>query len=239
MSFSNVHFILYKPQLPENIGACARALKNFNFRNLSVVSPKISFPNKKALATSVGAKNIIQSCKIYNNFEKSIKNFNCIIGTTTRIRNKNYKYISVKNLKNIDYRKKVAFIFGPEASGLSNHELGYANYIIKLPTNPKFESLNLSHSIIILCYELFKLLNKNVKKCSVSSKVKLVKKKDLIKLTNFLLNSLDNIGFLQPVEKRKIMIENIRSIFMKMNLSEKETRILSSILGSLIKKKVN
>ena len=56
MSFSNVHFILYKPQLPENIGACARALKNFNFRNLSVVSPKISFPNKKALATSVGAK---------------------------------------------------------------------------------------------------------------------------------------------------------------------------------------
>jgi len=82
-------------------------------------------------------------------------------------------------------------------------------------------------------------LNKNVKKCSVSSKVKLVKKKDLIKLTNFLLNSLDNIGFLQPIEKRKIMIENIRSIFMKMNLSEKETRILSSILGSLIKKKVN
>ena len=82
-------------------------------------------------------------------------------------------------------------------------------------------------------------MNKNVKKCSVSSKVKLVKKKDLIKLTNFLLNSLDNIGFLQPVEKRKIMIENIRSIFMKMNLSEKETRILSSILGSLIKKKVN
>ena len=70
MSFSNIHFILYKPQLPENIGACARALKNFNFRNLSIVSPKISFPNKKALATSVGAKNIIQSCKIYDNFEK-------------------------------------------------------------------------------------------------------------------------------------------------------------------------
>ena len=239
MSFSNVHFILYKPQLPENIGACARALKNFNFRNLSVVSPKISFPNKKALATSVGAKNIIQSCKIYNNLEKSIKDFNCIIATTTRIRNKNFKYISVKNLKSINYKKKVAFIFGPEASGLSNQELSYANYLIKLPTNPKFESLNLSHSIIILCYELFKHLNKNSKKDSIFNKVKLVKKKDLMKLTNFLINSLDKIGFLQPIEKKKVMIENIRSIFLKMNLSEKETRILSSILGYLIKKKVN
>ena len=88
MSFSNIHFILYKPQLPENIGACARALKNYHFKNLSVVLPKVSFPNKKALATSVGAKNIIQSCKIYNNFEKSIKNFNCVIATTARIRKK-------------------------------------------------------------------------------------------------------------------------------------------------------
>ena len=164
MSFSNVHFILFKPQLPENIGACARALKNFKFRNLSVVLPKIPFPNKKALVTSVGAKNIIQSCKIYDNFEKSIKDFSCIIATTARTRNKNFKYISVKNLKNINYKKKIAFIFGPEASGLSNHELRYANYIIKLPTNPKFKSLNLSHSIIILCYELFKLLNKNFTK---------------------------------------------------------------------------
>ena len=239
MSFSNIHFILFKPQLPENIGASARALKNFKFRNLSVVLPKIAFPNKKAFATSVGAKNIIQSCKIYDNFEKSIKNFNCIIATTARIRNKNFKYISVKNLKNINYKKKVAFIFGPEGSGLSNHELSYANYIIKLPTNPKFESLNLSHSIIILCYELFKLLNKNSKKDIISSKIKLVKKNDLMKLTNFLINSLDKKGFLQPIEKRKIMIENIRLIFHKMNLSEKETRILSSILGYLIKKKVN
>ena len=161
------------------------------------------------------------------------------IATTTRIRNKNYKYISVKNLKNINYKKKVAFIFGPEASGLSNHELSYANYIIKLPTNPRFESLNLSHSIIILCYELFKLLNKNTNKDLKFNKAKLVKKNDLMKLTNYLLNSLDKIGFLQPIEKRKAMIENIRAIFLKMNLSEKETRILSSILGTLIKKKVN
>ena len=76
MSFSNVHFILFKPQLSENIGACARALKNFKFSNLKVVSPKVSFPNDKIIATSVGAKDIIKSTKVYNDFKDSIKEFN-------------------------------------------------------------------------------------------------------------------------------------------------------------------
>ena len=76
MSFSNVYFILFKPQLAENIGACARALKNFNFKKLRIVSPRIGFPNEKVISTSVGAKNIVSSSKIYDNFEDSIKDIN-------------------------------------------------------------------------------------------------------------------------------------------------------------------
>ena len=56
MSFNNIFFILNKPQLSENIGACARAMKNFNFSNLIIINPKTSFPNDKIFATSVGAK---------------------------------------------------------------------------------------------------------------------------------------------------------------------------------------
>ena len=55
MSFNNVTFILHKPQLSENIGSCARAMKNFNFNKLSVIEPKPIYPNDKILATSVGA----------------------------------------------------------------------------------------------------------------------------------------------------------------------------------------
>ena len=104
MSFSNVHFILFKPQLAENIGACARALKNFNFTKLKLVSPKISFPNEKVFATSVGAKDIINSSKIYSNFEDAIKDTNCVIATSSRIRKKNYKYLSINELKKIDFK---------------------------------------------------------------------------------------------------------------------------------------
>ena len=61
--FKNITFILNKPQLSENIGACARAMKNFNFSNLIVINPKPSFPNDKIIATSVGAKEIIKKAQ--------------------------------------------------------------------------------------------------------------------------------------------------------------------------------
>ena len=60
MSFKNISFILHNPQLSENIGACARAIKNFSFNKLLLVNPKPVFPNDKILATSVGAKDIIK-----------------------------------------------------------------------------------------------------------------------------------------------------------------------------------
>ncbi len=239
MSFSNVHFILFKPQLAENIGACARALKNFNFTKLKVVSPKINFPCEKVFATSVGAKDIINSSKIYSSFEDSIKEVHCVIATSSRIRKKHYNYLSISELKKIDFKKKVAFVFGPEASGLTNDELSYANYVIKLPTNDKFESLNISHCLILICYEIFKILDKKVKKFRSKHKNKLVTKNELNNFVNYLVDSLDRIGFLQPNHKRLSMIQNIRTIFHKMNLSDKEIRILLGIFSSLKHKKVD
>ena len=71
MSINNISFILHKPQLSENIGACARGMKNFNFNRLTVIDPKPIFPNDKILATSVGAKNIINKAKNFESLEKN------------------------------------------------------------------------------------------------------------------------------------------------------------------------
>ena len=51
-------------------------------------------------------------------------------------------------------------MFGPEASGLSNKDLSYSNYVLKIPTSKSFKSLNLSHSVTLICYEIFKFLMK-------------------------------------------------------------------------------
>ena len=101
MSINNISFILHKPQLSENIGACARGMKNFNFKKLIVVDPKPIFPNDKILATSVGAKNIINKAKSYENLEKSLKNIDTVIATSARFRNKNIKHIQLDHAEKI------------------------------------------------------------------------------------------------------------------------------------------
>ena len=237
MSFSNISFILNKPQLSENIGACARAMKNFNFSNLIVIDPKPSFPNDKIIATSVGAKELITKAKVYKNIEDSLKNYDYLIATTARFRNKNIDHINTDQLKNIDFNKKVGFIFGSEASGLSNHEVSYANCTLNIPTNESFKSLNLSHSLIIVCQILFNILSQKKVKYKKSTKIKKSSKKQIHMMIQQCIKNLEKINFFSPKEKRNIMLENLRTIFYRMDLSEKEIRILSSVFATLFKKK--
>ena len=237
MDKNNISFILHKPQLSENIGACARAIKNFDFKKLILIDPKPIFPNDKILATSVGAKNIIKQCKVFESLEKSIKNIDIVIATSNRFRNKNIKHISLDDLKKIDFKKKVAFLFGSEASGLSNNEISYSNYTLQIKTNPDFKSLNLSHSLIIIAQQVSNLLSIRTNIFKKSNKIKMASKKDIQSMLKVCLKNLEEINFFKQKEKKPIMLENLRNIFYKMDLSDKETRILSSVFASLGKKR--
>ncbi len=237
MSLSNISFILHKPQLSENIGACARAVKNFNFDKLLIVKPKPVFPNDKILATSVGAKDIIKNAKVFSNIEKSLNKIDILIATSARFRNKNIKHISLNELNKIDYSKKIGFLFGSEASGLSNNEVSFADYTLQIPTNKKFRSLNLSHSLIIIAQKVSSIISNDKLKFNKSKKIKRATKKDVKKMLDFCIKSLEKQKFFKQHEKKPIMMENLRSIFYKMELSEKETRILSSVFAGLIKKR--
>jgi tRNA/rRNA methyltransferase len=236
MSFNNISFILHQPQLSENIGACARAIKNFNFKKLVIVKPKPIFPNDKILATSVGAKDLIINAKIHEDLESAVKKVDYVIATSARFRNKNIKHINLEDLRKIDFNKKIAFLFGSEASGLSNNEISYANYTMQIPTNPDFKSLNLSHSVIIIAHTLASIINLKSTKYSKSKKVSLASKRDVQAMTNLCIKKLEEKSFFKPLEKKSIMLENLRSIFSKMELSEKEIRILSSVFANLAKK---
>ena len=237
MSKNNISFILHKPQLSENIGACARAIKNFDFKKLIIINPKPIFPNDKILATSVGAKNIIMHSSIYQNIEKALENVDIVIATSTRFRNKNIKHIDLEGLKKINFKKKIGFLFGSEASGLSNNEISYANYTLQIPTNPKFKSLNLSHSLIIIAQVVSSILKLKTKRYIRSKKVKDASKKEIQSMINLCLKNLEDINFFKPKEKKPTMLQNLRNIFYKMELSDKETRILSSVFASLGKKR--
>ena len=237
MSKNNISFILHKPQLSENIGACARAIKNFDFKKLILINPKPIFPNDKILATSVGAKNIIKRCKNFNTLQSALKNIDIVIATSARFRNKNVKHIQLEDLKKIDFKKKVAFLFGSEASGLSNNEISYSNYTLQIPTNPSFKSLNLSHSLIIIAQYITSILKSSMSKFNKSNKIKSASKKEILLMSKLCIKNLEEINFFKPKEKKQVMLENLRNIFYRMELSSKETRILSGVFASLGKKR--
>ena len=236
MSFNNISFILHKPQLSENIGACARAIKNFNFKKLIIIDPKPMFPNDKILATSVGAKDIVENSKIYQTLEPAIKKIDYLIATTSRFRNQNIKHISLSDLNKINFNKKIGFLFGSEASGLSNNEISYANYTMQIPASLNFKSLNLSHSVIIIAQLVSSLINLKHSKYTKSKKIQSASKNDIQSMFNLCIKNLESKNFFKHAEKKPIMLQNLRSIFYKMDLSEKETRILSSVFASLAKK---
>ena len=237
MSKNNISFILSRPQLSENIGACARAIKNFNFKKLVLINPKPIFPNDKILATSVGAKDIIKQSKKYDNLEKALSKIDIVVATSARFRNKNIKHIKLEDLRKINLKKKIGFLFGSEASGLSNEEISYANYTLQIPTNPNFKSLNLSHSLIIVAQFVAHLIKLNNVPYKKSKKIKSASKKEIQSMFSLCIKNLDEINFFRPKEKRPKMLENLRNIFYKMELSDKETRILSGVFASLGKKR--
>ena len=232
---NKVGFVLVKPQLPENIGFCARALKNFGFKKLDLVNPKEKWPNKKAIATSVGANDLLKKAKTYSNIKTAIDNYDVIYASSARKRDINKKHLSFKQfIENIkkNKHKKIGIIFGPEASGLSNEDISHSNYIFKIPVNKNFESINLSHSLIIVCFELFKVLKPGYLK-KQKKLTDITSKKTFNIFFDFLESRLEKKGFFSPKEKRKAMLINLRNIFGRMELSNKELRILSSVFSKL------
>ena len=232
-------FILIKPQLGENIGASARSLKNFGFKNLIITNPKKGWPNIKAKAPSVGAFDILNKTKVFDNTNSAIQNFDIIFSFSARKRDINKKHISKNKFLNIlkKFRqKKIGLMFGPEASGLSNMDLSYANYVVQIPSSPKFKSMNLSHSVSLVCYEIFKLNNFKLTKQLFFNK-NIGQKGKLSQIIKLLLAKLEQKKFFKPPEKRNSMIKNINNLFYRMEPDDKELRILGSLIGSLSKNK--
>ena len=194
-------FILIRPQLGENIGACARSMKNFGFRNLKIVSPKFIFPNHKTKVTAVGAFDVIKKTKVFDNIESAISDFDLIISLSARRRDINKKHITMSDFFNILKKRKnsnIGFMFGPEASGLSNMDLSFSNYILQIPTSKNFKSLNLSHSVTLICYEIYRNINNRIA-IKKGKNIKISTKSDISSLLKHLIKLLDKKEFFLPI----------------------------------------
>jgi tRNA/rRNA methyltransferase len=226
--------VLVNTQLPENLGATARSMLNFQFERLRVINPKFSLDNEKIIPVCAGADKVIKKIKVFEKFSDSIKDFNYVIATSNRVRSQKKNEISFRKLKEIISKNfKVAIVFGPEKSGLDNEDLSLCDYTIKINSNQKFSSLNLSHAVAIVCYNLYTLLLKK----GESNKEKLIenvaKKNELLSFYKILEETLDTSNFFNVKERKKITFQKIKNIFCKYKMSSEEVRTLISIFKKI------
>jgi len=228
--------VLVRPQLPENIGMVARVMNNFSLKELIIVNPREDWLNKKSINSAKKADKIISKVKVYSNLRDALKKFTYVIATTNRKRFVNKK--STNNFRNIsnilNNYKKVAFVFGPENSGLSNEDLRLSDLIFSIDTNNSSNSLNLSHAVAIISYSVFELSNLNKSK-NKSEKNNHVNKEQLSKFFDYLFDNLSRKKFFVPKEKTNSMKNNIYNIYLKSSLTKKELQTLWGITKKLTK----
>jgi len=227
----NPVIILVSPQLGENIGACARAMKNFGLNVLRIVSPRDGWPNKKACSAAVGAVDLIESAQIYDNLKDAVADLEFIYATTCIARTMNKEYVLSKELhRNFNYKIKTGILFGRENCGLTNKEITFANKIITIETDPNFASLNIAQAVLVVCYEIFK----SVTRPDLSNIQDLATKEEIGFFYDHLLNMLDNANFFKIYEKKEAMQRNILNIFSRIDkLSKSEVQTLRGIIKAL------
>ena len=236
MTINKPSIILVRPQLPENIGLVARAMDNCGLKKLIIVKPREKWPNKYAIKSSANSSSIIKKTKVYENLKDALLSFNYVLATSSRkrfLRKPVYNNFN-KCLKNIPFDKKVAIIFGPENSGLSNSDLNLCDSILNISLSNSNTSLNLSHAVLLFSYKFSEIIsNKNFVHITDNIDKNLASKKDFNYFMVFLENELHRSKFLFPKNKSENMFINIQSMFLRAKLSKKEIQTLWGMIKNL------
>lgn len=154
-----MYFVLVEPKEPGNVGASARAIKNMGFRNLCVVNPPASLTEGEGRWFARNAHDVLSSARIYESLAEAVADKAVVVGTTRRKGKRRGLIVPADEGASRLYRmasaNKVAVLFGREARGLFNEEVEECGFMLSIPSSKAQPSLNLSHAVLIIAYELF------------------------------------------------------------------------------------
>ncbi len=154
----NVSFLLVCPREGGNIGASARAIKNFGFSRLELVAPR-KFPSDEALWFAHGALDVLEKVKIHGKFSDAISGKALVAGTTRRLGKQRGPVYTLREgvtrIKKYALEGPVSILFGREDRGLSNEETEQCAFLINIPAGTQMPSFNLSQAVLLMAYELF------------------------------------------------------------------------------------
>ena len=227
--------ILVKPQLAENVGMVARAMKNCAISELRLVAPKQSHTDQIALRASSNSEEVLLNAKVYPDTQSAIADLEVVYASTARPRHQVKEVVTAEHMaKNFPHDKKVGFMFGCERTGLENEDIALANKIIEVPLNPEHSSLNLAQAVLIVGYEYYKTTISSEASRFVTNGGKIASKDKVLRFLDMLNSEIKKSPRLKDEDHIRSLILNIDNIFTRAELTEQEVNSLYGVINILL-----
>jgi tRNA/rRNA methyltransferase len=241
--------VLVRPQLADNIGMAARAMANFGLEHMRLVAPRDGWPNEKARIAASGANFIIDGAEAFPAFEAAFADLNWVCATTARQRDLAKPVLTPEQAvaemrRRLGEGQRCGVLFGPERNGLETGEIANADAAVMVPVNPSFASLNLAQAVLLLSYEWMKQTGGGTLGRVTTYEAPLeaglqtrgsppATRSELTALFEHIEQELDASGFFTAPEKRPSVVQNLRSMLVRMGATEQEIRTLRGIVKAL------
>lgn len=231
---ANIRIVLVNTSHPGNIGAVARAMKNMCLERLYLVEPN-EFPSAEATSRASGADDLLARAEVCSTLEEALAGCHFVVGTSARSRSITWPVMAPREcaarLVEEGAAGDVALLFGREDSGLTNEELERCHYLVHIPTNPDFSSLNLGAAVQVLAYEL--MLAESVAKplADEDDGRELATADEMESFFQHLEQTMVELEFLDRNHPRKLM-RRLRRLFNRARPDQTEVNILRGILSA-------
>jgi len=233
---ARIRVVLINTTHPGNIGATARAMKVMGLSALHLVTPKI-YPHADATARASGADDLLQSAQVHDSLESALRGCALVLGTSARLRSLPMPLVDARRGAGLAVAEAnaeggahgVAVLFGRERYGLTNEEMQCCHYLVNIPSNPDYSSLNIAQAVQILAYEL-RIAAQGFSDISVDPPDWTpVDAEQMERLFAHLEQALLDIRFLNPRQPKRLMAR-LRRLFNRARPDLNEYNILRGIL---------
>jgi len=230
---ANIRIVLVNTTHPGNIGAAARAMKNMALERLYLVQPQ-GFPCAEATARASGADDVLAEAVVCDSLEQALTGCRLVVGTSARSRNISWPVEnprqSAARLTRESESGEVALVFGREHAGLTNEELERCHYLVHIPSNPGFSSLNLAAAVQVLSYEL--MMAAPGQGVAIEDEAREpAPAEEMESFYGHLEQTLVELEFLDANQPRKLM-RRLRRLFNRARPDKTEINILRGILAA-------
>jgi tRNA (cytidine32/uridine32-2'-O)-methyltransferase len=229
----NLRIVLVETTHPGNIGATARAMKNMGLARLYLVKPH-RYPSHEAAARAAGADDVLADARVCDSLDQALQGCGVVFGASARSRSIPWPQLDPRQAASrailASAAGETAFVFGREHAGLTNLELDRCNYLVTIPTNPEFASLNVAAAVQVLSYELRVAAQEEAPTAVLDEPLASAEERE--RFYRHLEQVLLDLEFLNP-DNPKHLMRRLRRLFNRVELDCNEVNILRGILTAV------